>query len=516
MALFSATLIPFKSKILHNAVSRGCCIFAVLVVEIFFVKFIVEKFGPDVFGIVVLSSNVVSLATVLSIATVTTLGRFVADEYHKGELLKASVAYSSGFGLILVSCIGLSLVFITVYALFGTIFNVEPDMLEGARNLFAGTALSFVTTMISGGFTVGMYVSNRLDLTDKLNLVRTLLSRGIAVALISLGFGFQSVGFGLAISALSVSFLFCFVSRKTIPGVRILAQHFSWDQFILMARFGFWVCMRQIGSSVLGYSDVLFANLTLSLTNAGHYAMAIFFAMKFRLVAGAFSSLFSPVLSYKYARSDIQGIFQYLRRTLKWIGIAVGLPTGLLCASYPEVLQMWFGISIPSASVIAAVSTVHIGATVSSYVILAALTASGDVVFQCKLTAVAAFIFSASALAFGSMHLDKYGYTIAFPLVLVMLVSYVFILPIYCERTFKFPRFSFVVPLVIGILCTIFASSVMFIFKWMFGCGSFLQLLIPAASTSVVYVLLCFLFFVSEDERRSLLCYVKSTHLFTE
>jgi len=494
---------------MRNAAARGVCIAAVLVIEVLFIKYVVSKFGAVVFGIIALSSNVVSIATVLSIATVTTIGRFVADEYYKNNHAGASTAYIAGLSLICTVNTLLGIIFFVLYINFDSFFNVTPEILNESKNLFAGTALSFITSMLSGGLSVGMYVRNRLDLTDKFNLLRTILSRGLSVGLISAGYGFQSIGIGLVTSALIVLIMFYHAGNRIAPDLILRFSAFSLATYKAMARFGFWIAVRQIGSSVIEYADILLANLMLTLGGAGHYAIAVFFSTKIRMIGSAFSSLLNPTISFMYARGDTQGLLRFLKNAIKWIGLILSLPIGIICASYPEVLQYWFGVSISSLNTIAAISTVHLASTSAAYIVLSALTISNNVRIQGYTMASAATGFLLTAIALTKFTQEAAGFGIIIPLTIVTFLAYAFCLPRCCERALSFPTNSLVKPLVISTTSTVLVFTCMRILKWVLGCHSLPQLITPAILTSTAFLSTIFLC-LTEEEKGWVVDYVKA------
>lgn len=485
---------------MRNAAARGVCIASVLVIEVLFIKYIVNKFGAVVFGIIALSSNVVSIATVLSIATVTTIGRFVADEYYKNNHDGASTAYIAGLSLICTVNTLLGIVFLVMYINFDSLFNVTPIILTESKNLFAGTAVSFLTSMLSGGLSVGMYVRNRLDLTDKFNLLRTILSRGLSVGLISAGYGFQSIGIGLVTSALIVLIMFYYAGNRIAPDLVLRYSAFSIATYKAMARFGFWIAVRQIGSSVVEYADILLANLMLTLSGAGHYALAVFFSTKIRMIGSAFSSLLNPAISFMYARGDMQGLLKFLKSAIKWISLIMSLPIGIICASYPEVLQYWFGISSSSLNIIAAISTINLASTPASYIALSVLTISNNVRVQGYTMATAATVFLLTSVALTKFIQEAVGFGIIIPLTVVTFCAYSLCLPRFCERALSFPTNSLVKPLVISTASTVLVFTCMRLLKWVLGCQSLPQLITPAILTSTVFLSTIFLCFTEEEK----------------
>jgi len=364
-----------------NSLIKALTIALTVLIELFYVKFLLYKLGADLFGVISLTTNTILIVSLLTYVILNTMGRFVSIDVHRGNNSAANQAFNVGFLSLLVFSVVCLLPASATFSWYAPQLFIVPVGCETAtRVLFAAVLFSFILTSLGSALSVGTFVYNRLDLVDLHNFFRILISRGLSVILINFaGFGLYGVSVGLFVASLIGLIVSVYLWRQLSPNLVISPKFWEKKLFFRMSDFFVWIFIRQFGGRALVYLDLVVVNRLYGARETGLYGIAFFFSSKLRFLTGTFSGLFNPIIFNRYAKGDIDGMLDIACRGMRVIGVVFALPVGLLCGFYRPIFTVWVGKGYEYLYIVAFFLTVHISVNTTTYLLSSILSASNNV-----------------------------------------------------------------------------------------------------------------------------------------
>jgi O-antigen/teichoic acid export membrane protein len=334
---------------------------ALMGVAAWYVPYLIHQLGPAAYGMVPLLSSVTSYMALITLALNSAVGRTLTIALEKQDLVAANRVFNTAFwsGLILV------LVMIVPFSLgilfLDRILRVPAGLLVQVRWLAGFVAAAFLLNEIKTAFDVVTFSRNRFDLRNLISLSETLCRTGLVVTLFfGVGPALAYVGLGIFAGTVVSAMGALYYWRRLAPALRVSLSHFDWAALRGLTATGGWVVVNQLGAILYLQIDLLVANRLFGPYLAGRYAAVLQTALILRYIGGAASSVFVPTALVYYARHDHDGLVRYLRRAVKFIGLFVGLPIGLLCGFARPVLRLWLGPEFESLSPLLVLMSFHL------------------------------------------------------------------------------------------------------------------------------------------------------------
>lgn len=475
-----------------NTLIKALTIALTVLIELFYVKFLLYKLGADLFGVISLTTNTILIASILTYVILNAMGRFVSIDVHRGNNNAANQAFNVAF----FSLIVLSVVFLLPasagFSWYAPQLFIVPVGCETAtRVLFAAVLFSFILTSIGSVLSIGTFVYNRLDLVDLRNFCKILISRGLSVILIYFaGFGLYGISTGLFAASLIGFIVSIYIWRQLSPNLVISQKFWQKNLFLKMSDFCVWIFIRQFGGRALVYLDLIIVNRLYGAKETGLYGIAFFFSSKLRLLTGTFSGLFNPIIINRYAKGDIDGMLDIACRGMRVIGVVFALPVGLLCGFYRPIFTVWVGKEYEYLYIVAFFLTVHISVNTTTYLLSSILSAINKVRIPSIVSIGFAIANVALAVLMGwpSLGLGVAGIAIA-GLVTLTLNNAIFI-PYYVGLVLKRsprPIYKTFFPGIVGLILTFLAAYLLSSLQFAY--------LLPGLISAVLAISFAFLIF---------------------
>jgi membrane protein EpsK len=106
---------------------------------------------------------------------------------------------------------------------------------------------------------------------------------------------------------------------------------------------GGWIVINQIGSLLLLSVDLVVVNKMIGAEAGGRYGAVVMWPVMLRNLAGVVSGVFGPTIISFHGRRDTAGLVAYSRRAVKFAGLVMALPIGLVCGLARPLLRIWLG-----------------------------------------------------------------------------------------------------------------------------------------------------------------------------
>ncbi len=505
MSLYSspATGNLSSSGVARNALVKIAAIGFTSVIEIFYARFLVKNLGVDLYGILPLATNVIMFGSIINLTVISSLGRFMAIEIHRGDKGSAREYYSTGNLLIWFVCAVLLVISVAISWWAPVMFKVPPGYENETRILFAAVFLSFIVSFAVSGITVGTFVYNRLDLNDWLNFGKVVCSRGLAVMLIFwLGYKLNGISMGLLVATIATLTGGMFIHKKLTPEFHIFFNSFKKKLAHKMLSFSGWLMLRQISVRMLIFADLFIVNHRYGATQSGLYAIAFFFPSKLRILTGPFAGLLKPVILNRYARKDFAGMVEITCQGMRLSGVVFAFPVGVLCGLYRPVLSLWVGPQYQSLYWIAVILTCHVGLNVSCYPLFAIQDAFNRVKIPSLFSTVMAGVYFLLAFTLSSSCVGLGLAGVALAGALSLTFNHSVFNPLYTALLLKISPKKFYkafLPGIAGFMLTAFTLH--YVLRWQTP-SSFFSLLLLCCIAGIIYGIISWYILLSDLERQ--------------
>jgi membrane protein EpsK len=123
---------------------------------------------------------------------------------------------------------------------------------------------------------------------------------------------------------------------------------------------GGWILINQIGALLFLSIDLVVVNKILGVEAGGQYGAVLMWSTLLRSFAGVVAAVFGPTIISLYAQQDTTGLVAYSRRAVKFVGLMIALPVGLVCGFARPLLRIWLGPSFEPLAPLMVLMCVHL------------------------------------------------------------------------------------------------------------------------------------------------------------
>ncbi|MBE0598710.1 MAG: polysaccharide biosynthesis protein [Desulfuromonadales bacterium] len=335
-----------KKYLIVNVMTNILAVMSNSLVALWMTPFLIRSLGLAVFGMVPLVSSIANYLSIFNLTVSGAVGRFVALHLDRNENEKGNIYFNSSiFGLI-----GIGLL-VAIPAAAAIRFLPEiiqvPEGYEADFSILILLAIvaSFVGA-ITSSFQVSTFVTHRFFVFNSAKIA----SRLLQVALILLLFHLFSPSLpmvGLSLLGMTAFLLgaLIVISGKLLPQLTVHPRYFRWPAFREMGGMGSWIVIDQLGTLLYLNSDLIIINFFLGPEAVGRYAPILQLVMLMRVLAPAVSGVFAPVAIEYIARDELGKLAGHTQTAIKFMGLLLALPAGLLCGLAAPFLTLWLGPS---------------------------------------------------------------------------------------------------------------------------------------------------------------------------
>ena len=235
--------------------------------------YLVRKLGPEGYGIWVLSFSLVEYGVFLDLgfrsATVKYVAHFWALSEHDNvnAILNTSLLYAG-----VISAPLWALVVLTSNNLH-KFFNISPELTPTFRLLIILISFSWCLGFVFNTFNAALEAVQRFDLSNKVNVVTTLIRSSGSAVLLWLGYGLIGIGV-LTVISQGVGYVLNVVSfRRIFPQLKLSHRYASVKTLREMGRFGIHTFVLNISTLFLNQSPPLVIGHFLPAAFVGFYSL---------------------------------------------------------------------------------------------------------------------------------------------------------------------------------------------------------------------------------------------------
>ena len=408
-----------------------------------------------------------SLTSYLSIITLSlngAAGRFLTIDLESED----AGAANRTFNTVLIGNLGLLIV--ALPPVFVLVFNIRRwfDIPVGeetyAQWLFAATLVAYLITMVQSSFSVSSWARNRFDLRNMVVALHHLVRVGIVVVMFWLTRpALWHVGLGILGATLLGFAGDLWLWRRLTPELRIRPSNFDCSRVRELFGMSGWLIVNQVGTLLFLNVDLIVANTLLGAEVAGGYGSVLLFSTMLRQLAQTASTVLTPTVLAKYARGDIAAVNRISQQAVKFLGLAMALPIGLLCGFAEPLLGLWLGPEFRNLAWLLVVLTAHLSINLAVLPLFGINTAFNKVRIPGLVTLGMGICNVGLAIAFVKMGWGAIGIAAAGAIVLT--AKNALFTPIYAAYIQKLPWWTFMTVMLpatvanLALACAVYAIT---------------------------------------------------------
>lgn len=493
-----------KKRLLVNVGTNNLVVFVGAVIGIWQTPYLIRHLGVNVYGMIPFVTSFIAYLNLVTMSIVNTVSRYVSIHLDRDEIEESNVYFNSALGGLLLLCGALFIIIVFLSVVFDNIFQVPAGFETSTNWLFFFVMVSSLAFTISSPFRVSTFVTHRFDLSSLIDIFSKLLR----VTLLVLSFKYLSASleyFGLSYCAMALFYLVCFVvlARFLVPQLQIKWKLFNWGALGKMGHMSAWILVNQVGAVLYFASSFILINLFLGPEQCGRYGPIAMWVMLLGALGGATSKVFAPIAIDYIANDRIDVLAFQMRRSIKFIGLIMGLPVGLLCGLARPLLTRWVGPLFADLTPLVWLVWLLIGpwlVNIAAWPMFPIFMGLDKVKVPATVTLVIGVInVVLTILLVRYTGLGIYG--VALSLLLCWMAKNLFFIPIYAAIITGQPKTIFLRSLIPCLIMAALISIVSLILSLMYDLATIPRLLAVAVLMSAIYVPLCYRVVISKEDR---------------
>lgn len=354
---------PPKGGLKLNAIANATNFAVNLLVGLWFTPYLVHNLGVAAYGLVPLAMN---LSVYLGLFTTVInggVGRFLTIALERNDQKLAHQVFNTA-----VAGSALAALVLAVPAAYlswhgDRFFNVPTGYERQFALLLMGAVAMCLLGSVSAAFSVSSFSRNRLELSNGV-LILASLGRVAVVVLLFEAYRPQvwHVGVGMASAGVLTLVGSVAVWRYLTPMLRIRPGYISWKAFRELSSVGGWMAINQLGAIMFVFIDLVVINRMLGAEAGGRYGALMQWSALLRAMGGTVAAVFAPTIVAMYAQQNVLGLVCYARAAVKFSGLLLALPIGLVCGLAGPLLGLWLGKSFQPLAPLMSLMTIHLSA----------------------------------------------------------------------------------------------------------------------------------------------------------
>jgi len=342
----------------------------------------------------------------------------------------------------------------------------------------------------TSNFMVTLFAHNRLDLWNCVNASYIIVQVIIVVFLFILfGPSLPFIGISYLIAAIFSGILSIYWSKRINPSLKVNPSVFNKSEFREMGVMTGWLIFQELGTLLKLPVALIIVNVLFGAVAETQYSLAMTFITLLIGISSLITNTFRPQVYSYVANRDNVGAAKFISSTIRITGLLMALPLVLICIFAPQLFTLWVGSEY-------AFLTPLVWILVLPTIITIMDGCMGPLNVACnrvRVTAIANFIAAIINIGLALslpyiFSIELYGVAIAW---VVSLILYGGIFqPIYNAYIINAHPFTFIKPILIGIIFVLVLFVISMIIITAIPVESYIKAAIIGIAISIVYLLI--------------------------
>lgn len=477
-------------------------------IGIWLVPYLIKHVGVAAYGLVPLAISITEYMSLLTVSINGAVSRYLTIDLQKKDTATANQTFNTAF----LGSLGIVILILP----FGGLFSYYvPDILEvpagqenNARLLFFAITTIFLVRTMAANFSVSSFALNRLDLRNGVEGCRQIL-RVIFVVLFFNLFSSQVyfVGISYLFGALISLLLTVWIWKKLTPELNVHFGSFTRSRLRDLLGMGGWMFASHVAMLLFLHIDLIVVNKMFGAESGGKYASVLQWSFLLRTMSITFAGVLTPTILTYYAHKQIDQVLKVSKKAVKFLGMMMALPIGLVCGFASPLLSIWIA---PEFSKLAPLMWLMVGhlcinlsilPLFSIQIALNKVRVPGIVSLSMGMCNISLAILLPLLLGWG-----MYGVAAAGAIVLTL--KNAIFTPLYGARILGKRWHTFIISMLPGVIASMIIAMCSFLIANRVNPSGWFELVACFGIISLIYVLISFFIVLRHDERNLLLSFL--------
>jgi len=473
-------------------------------VGLWLVPYLIGEIGVDGYGLIALAVSLTAYVALAAGSVNSSISRFLSIDINRDDFDSANETFNSA---LLGVSIGILLVFPILWVLaanIGEIVKVSPRFADSAPDLFLLLIIAFFITFVRNIFTAPAFAKNRLDLIFFGQGLETLIKVGVLVVLMGiLASDVDVVGYATLIGAVIALFYGLALWRKFAPYLTVSLKALRFSRFSELFAMSGWITVNQTGAILFLNVDLLIANLFIGATGAGYFGALLQLSIALRSLSAVLAGVVTPLVFSRYAKDRTDELVAVARTGIKYLGLLVALPVGVVCAAAHPLLTLWLGEEFAEFAPLVWFMMFHLAANVAVRPLFAVQQAANSV----RGPAIVTLLLGASHVVLSIVFVTLFDwglYGIAISGIITLSLKNSIYTLIHAARLLQQPFWTFAGPVLAALASATIAALVFTAIRELITVDSWVMLIVASGVTTLIYVGFAWTVILGNEDRVSL------------
>lgn len=331
-----------SSQVLRNSYFVALKFFIYIAIGLFFVPYLVGRFGTTGYGLIVLAGILNQYIGLVSSSISNSINRFVTVALTEGDANKANVIFNSALHVFFALFL-LQIPFYTlgVYKL-EVILSFPEIYASSLRFLVVANAICFGMNMMAGGLVTTFVANNRIDTISKIETVCIVFRTILLFAIIEY-YGANLIAVGcveLTTSLFRITFIYLLFRREGGP-FSIKPGLYSREWFRPVIAMSGWMLLSTFGFILFLNTDVWLLNKFVSPSVAGMYAALLVWPNFIKQLTGQVNAILLPVFTIELAKCNVDRVAGLCVKFSRVLVLVTLILTAPLVVAPNFILHYW-------------------------------------------------------------------------------------------------------------------------------------------------------------------------------
>ena len=470
-------------------------------INIFMTPFYLHHVGIEGLGLLRLALTFPMYTGLVTVFLTGSVSRYLVIALQEKNSKKANTVLSTAFFVLLSLIILLLPIVILISFNAELFFNFPQRYSAEVTYLFIAVFATSLLSLMSSIFMIPTQAYNRLDISNTISIFTTIVQTALIVILLHfLTTTVSMVGLAFFIGAILTFLLSIFVWKKLSPELEIHKRNFDKTTFREIASTGSWLIVNHLGALLFLYTDLWVVNYFYGASGTGEYSICLQWSNMLRMMAGVFAGLIAPMIMISYAHKNFSKLQILTHMGVKFLGLVLALPIGLITGFAVPLLTLWLGISFSHLAPLLWIMLFPLVINLAVMPLFSINTAYNQIKIPGIVTVIMGVVNLGLAILFSHyLNFGIYGVAMAGAIVLTM-KNTIFI-PLYTAKMMQIRTFTFMIKMFPGILMTILTFLASYTISLTMSIVSWISLIEYIVMIVIVAMVLIWFFFLDERER---------------
>lgn len=331
-----------KKQVTINMAANIVSYSANIIISFILTPFLINTLGKETYSFYPIANTIVSYMSVLTNAMNSMASRFVTVSLVQEKDEDANKYFSSTLAANLILSAILLIPMILVVVFLDRFMEVPINSAAAIKGLFALVFSSAIVNISASVFGIATFAKNRIDLRSLRELVTAVLR--LVLFFVLYRFLMPSIIYvgivTLAVAVVNILFQVTY-TRMLLPEISIKKQYISTSHTKELLSSSCWNAINTFGNTLLAGMSMILANMFYGASASGSYSIVNTVPQFISGVIVMLVGVFYPVITYKYAQNDKEGLIKEIKTAQSYIGLFGCAVISVFSALAVEFFTLW-------------------------------------------------------------------------------------------------------------------------------------------------------------------------------